>query len=642
MISELERKWRNQLLAAFNLKSLDVVLDPETYPNASDIFEQALFNVTNTIFRAGMKENIYKYSLQNQFDYICREKIEQMQNYLYPLPQVEEIYLEKICVNQVYYQLPVLAAAKDGTEIIFALPITVKEKEFVMIKETNWSQYFFTKDTIESWYNGIKFIKIMENQSLFLPMLAVLSVKKEESWTCQVNFSWAETRIEKITMVNIDNLNKIKNPDLESEKRKFFATISATLTPSKQEEQHDELNFAPRLPFAWKYLYDREELKTWGHRAGWSKVLLSLNQISKQDSEKKILLVDIIEKAFSWDYHGETETMKEIFFEDQLYQIPILSMKKRSHFSSEHMALLPNNKILFWNGSQWQEEKEITSDHYQKLPKIQEDQISEPYIGFWHNPPNAPLWFDYQHSPQEILKRSFTRKSLAACRGIFVLSEYFAKWLRSALSEIPELAKIPVEVLYHPTEFPQVQFNFDIFAQQEQKPLIQIGYWLRKMSFIAQIPEIPNYHKAWLFGIPYALNCLQRELSLEENQEINFENVSLMRLDNDEYDNLLSKSLVVLYLYDTSVNNTVIECISRGTPLLINRHPAISEYLGEDYPLFYDNMDDLVQKAQDMTLIKAAHEHLLKEEIRDRIRYIRFVDDFCQSEIIRDLIRDTC
>ena len=59
-------------------------------------------------------------------------------------------------------------------------------------------------------------------------------------------------------------------------------------------------------------------------------------------------------------------------------------------------------------------------------------------------------------------------------------------------------------------------------------------------------------------------------------------------LDNNDYDVLLSQNIVFLDLYDTSANNAVIECIARGTPLLINRHPATIEYLGEKYPFYFD------------------------------------------------------
>ena len=61
------------------------------------------------------------------------------------------------------------------------------------------------------------------------------------------------------------------------------------------------------------------------------------------------------------------------------------------------------------------------------------------------------------------------------------------------------------------------------------------------------------------------------------------------KLENDDYDKLLSENIIFINLVDASAVNTVIECIVRNTPIIINKHPAILEMLGDKYPLYYDN-----------------------------------------------------
>ena len=56
---------------------------------------------------------------------------------------------------------------------------------------------------------------------------------------------------------------------------------------------------------------------------------------------------------------------------------------------------------------------------------------------------------------------------------------------------------------------------------------------------------------------------------------------------------LLEKNIVFIDLYDSAANNTVLECIIRNTPLIVNRTPGVVEYLGEDYPLYFDNLDEV-------------------------------------------------
>ena len=83
----------------------------------------------------------------------------------------------------------------------------------------------------------------------------------------------------------------------------------------------------------------------------------------------------------------------------------------------------------------------------------------------------------------------------------------------------------------------------------------------------------------------------------------------LPTLSDVDYDNLLTQNVVFLKLVDAAAVNTVLECIMRETPLVVNRHPAIVEVLGEGYPLYYDDLQDVV-KLLSIETIFAAHQYL--------------------------------
>ena len=71
-------------------------------------------------------------------------------------------------------------------------------------------------------------------------------------------------------------------------------------------------------------------------------------------------------------------------------------------------------------------------------------------------------------------------------------------------------------------------------------------------------------------------------------------NVDVMEyVDNVAYDELITQNLVFLNLVDGAAVNTLIECVVRNTPILVNRHPAVVEVLGDNYPLYYDENTDL-------------------------------------------------
>ena len=61
----------------------------------------------------------------------------------------------------------------------------------------------------------------------------------------------------------------------------------------------------------------------------------------------------------------------------------------------------------------------------------------------------------------------------------------------------------------------------------------------------------------------------------------------LDKLNNSDYDKILTENIVFVHLVDASAVNTVLECLVRNTPIVINRLPAVVEMLGENYPLYY-------------------------------------------------------
>lgn len=85
-------------------------------------------------------------------------------------------------------------------------------------------------------------------------------------------------------------------------------------------------------------------------------------------------------------------------------------------------------------------------------------------------------------------------------------------------------------------------------------------------------------------------------------------------IDNDGFDYLLGRAVVCMEVLDASANNVTIECLARNTPLIVNRHPAVVEYLGPDYPLYFDHVRDIAKMISNEGLILSAHEYLRKRD----------------------------
>jgi hypothetical protein len=407
-----------------------------------------------------------------------------------------------------------------------------------------------------------------------------------------------------------------------------FDNILSGLNNSNSSSGMNSLNF--KL----KFDYDLESTNSFGHRSGWKNVLKELYKINNNDSPKEILLLDFIEKTFSWDYiDKKNNPYKEIIFNGKKTNIPIDHVKIDNE--KNQVARFGHN-IIKWNVDKW-EKYDISFNEYNKLQSIcsQSRVINEPWIGIWHNPHEMPSWFDYHNSPQTIIKKDIYLKSIKSCKGIIVLSTHFAKWVKKIIP-----THIPVSVLYHPTDQNVVKFSFDKFIENDEKCIIQIGYWLRKMCAIGQL-NTSTFTKIWLHGSPYAFSCLKTENKIHRGGRrercSNMENVIKMRVDDESYDHLLSENICFLYLYDSSANNAIIECIARNTPLLVNKHPAVVEYLGEDYPFYYNTIEEAEKKMHNFELINDTHKFMESNiESHSKISYERFINDFKKCEVVKN------
>jgi hypothetical protein len=81
----------------------------------------------------------------------------------------------------------------------------------------------------------------------------------------------------------------------------------------------------------------------------------------------------------------------------------------------------------------------------------------------------------------------------------------------------------------------------------------------------------------------------------------------------------------------------VVECLARGTPLLVNKLPAVEEYLGPDYPLYYHDLEAAAAYAVDLPRLRAAHEYLRHSPMRARLSPEAFRRSVEQSEVYQRL-----
>lgn len=277
----------------------------------------------------------------------------------------------------------------------------------------------------------------------------------------------------------------------------------------------------------------------------------------------------------------------------------------------------------------------------------------KPWIGIVHHTPSV-LYTEY--NTNNLIKKESWNKSLSNCIGIYTMSDWLTNWFKN---KIPNLF---VETLIHPTEISQITFSLEKFMENFNKKLVQIGGWLRNPYSIYRI-AVPEYiNKCHLIGKDmdnyvkpnmsfedlvehccsqsilnnFGKKKIEQSISQDQNSnkyvyflldyiksltiidynllidtlKKNHLSVQLInKLDNDQYDHLLSENIVFIDLIEASACNTLIECIVRNTPILIRPLPSVVERLGKDYPMYWNDYTDIYNLLK-YDNIKKTHEYL--------------------------------
>jgi hypothetical protein len=213
--------------------------------------------------------------------------------------------------------------------------------------------------------------------------------------------------------------------------------------------------------------------------------------------------------------------------------------------------------------------------------------MDENWIGMFHYSPDLPVFI--KDDLNYIASNSNVVRSLAYCKGIIVLSNNSLNKLR----QNPIYKNINTIALKHPIESIDIKFTIDKFMANTNKSLIQLGLQDRITSTIYMINS--KYKKLWLPGRDTALHYLKNEayalnIVPQISASINSNNVDIKYIENHkEFDTMLQTNIVIIPLFGASANNSVLEIIEMNIPAFVSRLPATEEYLGKEYPLFYNN-----------------------------------------------------
>jgi len=216
----------------------------------------------------------------------------------------------------------------------------------------------------------------------------------------------------------------------------------------------------------------------------------------------------------------------------------------------------------------------------------------EPWVGIFHHPPNMPPFMKRTHALSAMIQTNAWKRSRPHLIGAIALSDYVANYLA-------EVVGVPTATIKHPTEVPSLRWSPELYRTNPEKQLIQIGWYLKNSQLIYQVPESPEHRRVRLFSTDSFLHEYDKKVArhwktLGTRRAIEpWRVIEQCLVTAARYDVLLSENVVVIELLDASANNVVIECIARSTPIVVNRHPAVVEYLGDGYPLYFSDPGEI-------------------------------------------------
>ena len=220
--------------------------------------------------------------------------------------------------------------------------------------------------------------------------------------------------------------------------------------------------------------------------------------------------------------------------------------------------------------------------------------LEKPWIGIAHLTSNCPTYLE-NCDINKLFNNPHFQKSIKTCKGLVFLSQYMKDYADKIIQQKFSI-KMPTSFVKYPVGKDLLQFDLDYFLMKQNKKIIFIGSQMRRVSSLYFLKS-PGYQKAWLSGksnSDSALNLIKQEMNFLKKkpfQDFDPSCVDLLHTSNwNQYDKMITSNIIFIDFYDASANTAINELIISNTPAFIRRLPATEEYLGKDYPMFFDNL----------------------------------------------------
>ena len=464
---------------------------------------------------------------------------------------------------------------------------------------------------------------------------------KDEAWKHWINYGKSENRVvNSLSSLYILDTNeefeKFKNFDWKS----YISNYEDLAKIDSKEEawKHWKINgknenriceniylFDDYKNFDWKkYINNYDDLtyidskeEAWKHF-----ILYGFNEGRKLNDIKEIELNE---------YKKIIEDEEDIYEEYDFSNDKVYFKKKYTHcgkhffgwkssinYLIDHCSFSNSNFNKKYYFDEWIEKLLIWGNKIQNkkcLDMINEENLQ--LISFLHCPPFENFDFNvinkdlilndvslFNKNVIDLINNSKLFYSLAF---LYVLSIDHKNYI---INTYPEF-KNKILSVYHPIDIDNHDKNdlFDISKFIKNKNIYHVGWWLRNFTSFLNFELPKGFNKSILVKQEFKQQFYEKFNNIDKNIKIVHE------LKDNEYKKIFSDSCIFCDLVDSVANNVVLECIKYNTPIIVKRIPSVEEYLGVDYPLFFNDISELKEFTNGEKFIKKvikANKYLLK------------------------------
>ena len=263
-------------------------------------------------------------------------------------------------------------------------------------------------------------------------------------------------------------------------------------------------------------------------------------------------------------------------------------------------------------------------------------EIEGDWIGIIHDPLDTHKYYKNHGKCRNHLKGKGFRKSLQRCKGLFFLTKTECEKWKNALHDLG-YNHIKCDYGLHPIQNHEHRFSWDAFLENDNKRIIQTGYWLRIPYSIFKL-NVPHEYKKTI--VPYddrqrwylKLFGKTDGVWVDKQERNSVDKVN--HLPYEDYVGMLTKNILYMELCEVSANNTILDAILMNTPLIVNKLDGVVEYLGEDYPLYFENRDEVYDLLNSSDKLEETYIYLKKMD-KSRFSLENFGKSIFNSKIWR-------